>query len=601
MSRADLHRRLGPVRLSGLACVAAIAFAGGLAAHATDVLEGAERETLGPRFELRGEQPAGDLMVVGIDAASFGRLRRQWPFPRSLHARAIRRLHADGAREIVYDVQFTEPTEPAEDMALYDAIGDAGGAVLATSETNGRGGTNVLGGDANLRRAGARAAASNLTNDSAGAIARFPRAVGGLETIAVATAERVGAAPAAPATFADGGAWIDYRGEPGTIPTVSFADVVEGEFERGTFAGKIVVVGASAPTLRDVHLTPVGGGALMAGAEVQANAIWTAIAGMPLRSAPPVAGLLLIALLALVAPLVGARFSVAAVLVTIPVAAATLAAGAQLAFEAGTIVEVMPPLVALVLGGVGTVAWGQFAERRLRRVVARDNELLEQRVHERTRELRETQLEIAQRLGAAVEWRDAETGLHIERIGRFCERLALAAGMSPADAEALRHASALHDVGKVGIPDSILLKPGKLDPDEWETMKTHTSIGGRMLAGSKSPLVQLGATIALTHHEHWDGAGYPTGLAGTEIPLAGRICAICDVFDALLSPRPYKEPWSIDDAIAEIERLRGLQFDPDLVDAFLPLARDLHREWFVERGEARPPSEPPRGPELVRP
>jgi hypothetical protein len=360
-------------------------------------------------------------------------------------------------------------------------------------------------------------------------------------------------------------------------------------------------VGASAPTLRDVHLTPVGGGELMAGAEVQANAIWTALNGVPLRSAAPIVGLLLIALMALVAPLVGARFPVAAVLVAIPLAGLALAAGAQAAFEAGTIVELMPPLVALLVGGVGTVAWGQFAERRLRRVVSRDNELLEQRVHERTRELRETQLEIAQRLGAAVEWRDAETGLHIERIGRFCERLALAVGMSAADAEALRHASALHDVGKVGIPDSILLKPGKLDPDEWETMKTHTSIGGRMLAGSSSPLVQLGATIALTHHEHWNGGGYPNALAGTEIPLAGRICAICDVFDALLSPRPYKEPWPVDEAIAEIVRLRGVQFDPELVDAFLPLARDLHREWFVERGEAQPPSAGPLAPVLERP
>ena len=252
--------------------------------------------------------------------------------------------------------------------------------------------------------------------------------------------------------------------------------------------------------------------------------------------------------------------------------------GAQVAFEGGLIVNVVPPLVALVVGAVGTIAWSQLAESRARRAVSRDNELLEARVRERTSELRQTQVEVLQRLGVAVEWRDAETGLHIERIGRFCERLALEVGMAPADAELLRHASALHDVGKVGIPDQILAKPGPLDPDEWGIMKTHTTIGGDILSGSASELVQLSQTIALTHHEHWDGSGYPPGLSGEQIPLAGRICAICDVFDALLSARPYKHPWPFDTAIAEIERLSGSQFDPGLVEAFLPIAARPPRE-----------------------
>ena len=117
--------------------------------------------------------------------------------------------------------------------------------------------------------------------------------------------------------------------------------------------------------------------------------------------------------------------------------------------------------------------------------------------------------------------------------------------MSPADAELLRHASALHDVGKVGIPDEILSKPGPLDDDEWETMKTHTTIGASILSGSASPLVQLSETIALTHHERWDGSGYPHGLSGEQIPLAGRICAICDVFDALLSDAPLQAPVAV--------------------------------------------------------
>jgi len=574
-----------PNRLRALASVALVAFLAGAAVETTGALDGLERETLTARYDLRGAERPDDVVVVGIDAKTFDVLQEQWPFPRSLHGRAVRRLHAAGAREIVYDVQFTEPTTPREDLALFDAIAAAGGAVLATSETDGRGRTNVLGGDANLRRADARAGASDLHNDGAGAVTHFPRTEGGLESMAVVTAERAGRT-IPPAAFVDGDAWIDYRGPPGTVSTVSFSDLVKGDFAPGTFRGRTVVVGATAPTLRDVHATPVGGGEPMAGAEVQANAIWTALHGAPLRGATPAVGLILIALMALVAPLLGLRFPALVAGLAAPIAAGLLLVGAQAAFDGGLIVHVVPALVALIVAVVGTIAWSQLAESRARHAVARDNQLLEERVRERTSELRQTQVEILQRLGVAVEWRDAETGLHIERIGNFCERLALAIGMAPADAELLRHASALHDVGKVGIPDHILMKPGPLDPDEWATMKTHATIGASILSGSSSELVRLSETIALTHHEHWDGGGYPQGLRGEQIPLAGRICAICDVFDALLSARPYKGPWRIDTTIAEIELLSGKQFDPGLVEAFLPLARDLHAEWFpgVESG-----------------
>jgi CHASE2 domain-containing sensor protein len=562
--------------------VALLAFAGGAALQLAGGLDGLERETLRARFELRGAERPDDVVVVAIDAQSFGELGEQWPFPRSLHGRAIRRLHAAGARQIVYDVQFTEPTRPREDLALYDAIAYAGGAVLATSESDGRGGTNVLGGEANLARVNARAAASDLLNDRGGGITHFPRQVAGLETLALVSAERAGGPALAPAAFADGGAWIDYRGPPGTIETVSFAEVIEGEFAPGAFRDRVVVVGAAAPTLRDVHATPVGGDELMAGAEVQANAIWTALHGLPLRGLGLLPGLLLVALCALVVPLAGLRFPVLAAAVALPLAAALLALGAQLAFEAGLVVELVPGLLALALAGAGTVIWSQLGERRARRALARDNELLESRVHERTRELHDTQLEIAMRLGTAVESRDGETGRHIERIGRFCERLALEIGMSPSAAELLRHASALHDVGKVAIPDRILLKPGPLNAEEWATMRTHTTVGAAMLANSGSRLIRMAETIALSHHEFWNGDGYPHGLVGEEIPLVGRICAICDVFDALLSARPYKPPWPIDETLAELARLRGVQFDPELLDAFLPLARDLHRAWFPQ-------------------
>jgi CHASE2 domain-containing sensor protein len=567
-------------RVRPLACVALLAFAVGAAVDSTGALDGLERATIKTRFDVRGVDRPDDVVVVAIDAKSFDVLRQQWPFPRSLHGKAIRRLHAAGAREVVYDVQFTEPTSPHEDLALYDAIDAAGGAVLATSESGPDGHTNVLGGDANLRRIGARAAASDLHNDASGAVTRFPREVSNLETMPVAAAKRAGAAPLPDGAFGEHGALIDFRGPPGTIRTVSFSDVIRGEFAPGTFRGRVVVVGASAPTLRDVHSTPVGGDEPMAGAEVQANAIWTALHGAPLHEPSGLTSLALIALLALVAPLVALCGSVLLAAFAVPLAGALFVVAAQLAFNGGIVLTVVPPLVALVVGGAGTLAWSQLAESRARLAVTRDNQLLEQRVRERTNELWQTQVEVLQRLGVAVEYRDAETGQHIERIGAFCERLALEVGMSPEDAELLRHASALHDVGKVGIPDEILTKTGPLDDEEWVTMRTHTTIGANILSGSASQLVQLSESIALTHHEHWDGNGYPLGLSGEEIPLAGRICAICDVFDALLCARPYKDPWPYARAIAEIEKLSGSQFDPGLVAAFLKIAPELHREWF---------------------
>lgn len=576
------RRHFAVARARVLGIVVMVAFVAGTAVQLTGVLDGLERETLRARFELRAAEPPDDVAIVAIDAESFDALQEQWPFPRSLHGRVIRRLHAAGAREIVYDVQFTEPTRPREDLALYRAIEAVGGAVLATSESDGHGGSNVLGGDENLERVGARAAASDLLNDRGGAVSRFAREVAGLETLAVATAERVGGPALEPSAFGDEGAWIDYRGPPGTIRTVSFSDVLRGRFPPHAFRDRVVVVGASAPTLRDVHTTPIGGERLMAGAEVQANAIWTALHGLPLRKAPNVVGLLLVALLALFAPLASLRLPTFAAALVVPLAAVLLLAMAQLAFESGLIIDVVPGVAALALGVAGTIASSALVENQARRRIARDNEVLEARVRERTAELWSTQLEIAQRLAVAVEWRDADTGLHVDRIGRFCERLALEVGADPQDAELLRHASALHDVGKVGIPDSILTKPGRLDTDEWATMKTHTTIGGSILAGSDSKLVQLAQTVALTHHERWDGQGYPLGLRGEEIPLAGRICAVCDMFDALLSARPYKSPWSIDDVMVEIARLRGTHFDPRVVDAFLPMARDLHRAWFTE-------------------
>lgn len=214
--------------------------------------------------------------------------------------------------------------------------------------------------------------------------------------------------------------------------------------------------------------------------------------------------------------------------------------------------------------------------RQLQNQVRQQNEQLEKHnlilaetVRERTRELRKTRLEVINRLGRAAEYRDNETGFHIIRMSKMSQVIALAYGMSEQKADILLHASPMHDIGKIGIPDHVLLKPGKLDSEEWEIMKTHTNIGEKILNGHDSKLLLIATEVAITHHEKWDGSGYPKGLSGDDIPITGRICAIADVFDALTSDRPYKKAWSIDQTLELIKQGRGCHFDPDLVDILL--------------------------------
>lgn len=194
---------------------------------------------------------------------------------------------------------------------------------------------------------------------------------------------------------------------------------------------------------------------------------------------------------------------------------------------------------------------------------------LEMLVEKRTQELQETRLEIIRRLGHAAEYRDEETGNHIIRMSKMCALLAGKAGWSKEQCDLILQASPMHDIGKIGIPDAILLKPGKLDPQEWQTMKAHAEIGGRLLEGSDNELMVMAREIAINHHEKWDGSGYPSGLEGENIPLSGRIAALADVFDALTSARPYKKAWPIADAVRLIRESRGKHFDPELVDLFL--------------------------------
>jgi putative two-component system response regulator len=207
------------------------------------------------------------------------------------------------------------------------------------------------------------------------------------------------------------------------------------------------------------------------------------------------------------------------------------------------------------------------------------NTMLEAKVRERTRELEAAQIEIIERLARAAEFRDDNTGQHTERVGQMAALLAKQVGLGDSQVSLIRRAAPLHDVGKIGIPDSILLKLGSLTPDEFALVKTHTVIGARIMSGSRFPILRLAEEIAFNHHERWDGDGY-AGIAGDAIPLAGRIVAVADVFDALTQQRPYKAAWSVDEATAEIERQRGRQFDPAIADAFLQV---------IEQRDARDP------------
>ena len=558
-------------RLRMLMTAGVLAAAVTVGATATGALEAVEHGALDRLFQHREAQPPSDVAVIAIDDVTFSDLERQWPFPRSLMARAVDQLDEAGAREIVIDVQYTEPSRLKEDRALYDAIGRAGGAVLATSETDGRGNTNVLGGDENLRAIGAEAAASNLPDEANGVLRRFGPALEGLPSLSVTVAKRLGV-PVRRNAFGPEGALIDFRGPPGTIPTYSFSRLLAGKVDPADLRGRVVVIGATAPTLHDQHATPEGKD-LMSGPEVQANAIWTALHGLPLRTTPPWLHALLILLGAFAVPLLALRVRVFVAALAAPAFALVYVAVAQIVFEHGLVLAQAGPLAALALSSVATVAVGHLLESFERQRIAEVNDLLEEEVRARTSALRATELEIIQRLGRAVESRDEETGDHIVRIGELSLRLALAAGLREDEAELLSRASAMHDVGKIAIPDHILRKPDPLDPEERAEMQRHTDVGGDLLAGSRSPVVQLGEIIARTHHERWDGSGYPNGLAGEEIPLAGRICAVCDVYDALTSARPYKPRWPEDLAREELRALRGRHLDPRLVDLFLEVVQ----------------------------
>ena len=195
---------------------------------------------------------------------------------------------------------------------------------------------------------------------------------------------------------------------------------------------------------------------------------------------------------------------------------------------------------------------------------------------EAQRQTYDAQLETIHRLAVAAEYKDSNTAAHINRVSYYCALLGKAMNLSPGDTEILKHASPMHDVGKIGIPEEILLKPGKLDAEEWKIMRQHTTFGARILGDSESELLKAGEVIAISHHEQWDGNGYPDGLKGEDIPVMGRICAVADVFDAITTKRPYNEAMPNENAIELIKEKKGNHMDPHIVDLFMENLEDIY-------------------------
>lgn len=350
-------------RLAAALAVGLLAAGVAAAVEATGALDRVEADTVDERFEIRGEQPVPpDVVFVAIDDASFRRLGVQWPFSRSLHARVIERLRRAGARTIVYDVQFSEPSsDRAGDRALLRAA-TADDVILGTVEVDDDGEPAILGGATVLRRGGGRVGNAMLPVDQDGIWRRVGASVQGVPTLTALAA----------GSWTSGHHPIDFAGSAGRVGRFSFADVVQDLAAPRDLRGKIVVVGASAPALGDIKPTPVGD---LPGAEVHANAIQTALDGFPLRDAAPALDWLLLVVAGLVAPLSTLaprpRTALARPLLAAPLGAAALLVLAQVAFGAGTVIAVVAPQLALALGTLGAVAVTYGTEVRARQRVRR--------------------------------------------------------------------------------------------------------------------------------------------------------------------------------------------------------------------------------------
>ena len=355
--------------------VAVLSAALWIALHAGGALSVLELDSVDARFPYRPDRPPRDVAFVAVDDVTFDDLQQRWPFRRSLHARVIDRLTRAGARTIAYDVQFTEPTRVKEDNALIEAVDRAPRIVLATTEVDAKGRSRVLGGEELLAEIGARSGNAILNQDEGGVQRKVPYAFDGLESFAVVATELATGRKVERSAFDGGEAWIDYLGPPGTVPTYSFSRVLRGRFPADAFRGRVVVVGASAPKLQDVHPVPTSSDDVMAGGEVQANAISTVLRGLPLSRSGGLLDALIIALLACLAPALGLRWGVKLMLPVMLVVAAAYVAIVLLAFRSGLILPLVHPLGAEITAVFGTLGvalmLGTLERQRVRDAFAR--------------------------------------------------------------------------------------------------------------------------------------------------------------------------------------------------------------------------------------
>lgn len=338
-------------------------------------LDNLERQTIDLRFSIRGDKaPPKDVVIVKVDDVTFSELNEQWPFPRTLHARLLDQIRKGKPKAVAFDIQFSEYGTAAEDNALgYALLRNRGKTVLSTTEVTEEGEPNLIFDSSALIALGAFAGNANLPTDKDGIIRRFPYEVEGLKGFALVGAEVARASPITRDEMGDDLQWIDYAGSPGTVTAYSYSRVLNGDVPPGVFRDKIVVIGATAPSLQDIHATPTG--AVMAGPEIQANAISTALRGFPLRSLSTPWNIVLIVVLGLIVPLVSLR---AGPLISVAVgilAFALFSVGTQLAFEQGRVSSYVYPIAALAMATVGSIgvhyAIAAFERERVRDVFSR--------------------------------------------------------------------------------------------------------------------------------------------------------------------------------------------------------------------------------------
>ena len=368
-----------PRRRRELAMLAVVFAAAALAitAYSTDLMRALELQSVDARFSVRGTQERpDDIVVVGVDDVTFSDLNEQWPFPRRLHAKVIDRLREAGAKAIAVDIQFTEPSNPRDDNALIEAVGRSPGLVLSTTEVNAKGESRIFGSEAIVKELNARAANTVVRPDPGGTIRKMHYSEGGLVSFPIAIAEAQSGEKIDPGEMeGDGEAWIDYRGPPGTFLEVPYSRVLRGQVPDSVFRGKTVIVGATAPSLQDVHPTSTSGDELMSGPEIQASATWTAEHGFPLASSGIAVDLLLILLLAAIPAAVTLRLKPLTALLVALALAFGYAAATQLFFGLGTVLPVVYPLLALVISALGALAVNYvltaFERQRVRDTFAR--------------------------------------------------------------------------------------------------------------------------------------------------------------------------------------------------------------------------------------